>query len=104
MVLNFHYFLIFPTTNVLPKNLKSFTIFLSLLLLGSFLIPEKLCAQTLNGDPLKWPAILNNAANTKKGFKHDPFNALHVDDQWTGGSSDADVDPTTNWHWVYGNS
>src|SRR5436190_4271541 len=84
----------------------NFKIFFSLLLLSSFLIPDKLLAQSppLNGDPLKWPSILNNAANTKKGFKHDPFNTLHVDDQWTGGSSDADVDPTTNWHCVFGNS
>src|SRR5438093_11160204 len=58
----------------------------------------------LDGSPAEWPAILNNAANTKKAFKHDPFNMNGVDDQWTGGSSDPDAFPSQNWHWVYGNS
>src|SRR5438552_11418477 len=56
----------------------------------------------LDGSPAEWPAILNNAANTKKAFKHDPFQMNGVDDQWTGGSSDPDAFPSQNWHWVYG--
>src|SRR4051812_38576208 len=56
----------------------------------------------IDGDPADWPAALNNAANVQKAFRHDPFNQLHIDDQWTGGSQDND--PINNWHWVYGNS
>src|SRR5207249_4830948 len=58
----------------------------------------------LDGSPAEWPAILNNAANTKKAFKHDPLNILHSDDQWTGGSQDGDAFPSVNWHWINGNS
>ncbi|SEP54681.1 Ig-like domain-containing protein [Flavobacterium urocaniciphilum] len=58
----------------------------------------------IDGNPSEWPGVLNNAANTKKAFKHDPFNATGVDDQWTQGSKDTDASPTTNWKWVYGNS
>jgi hypothetical protein len=58
----------------------------------------------IDGDPSEWPCILNNPANTKKAYQHDPFNALHIDNQWTGGSSDADVNPSTDWHWVFGNA
>src|SRR5207249_489371 len=84
---------------------NSFKIFLMLALLSSFLIPEKLSAQiVLDGSPAEWPAVLNNAANTKKAFKHDPFDILHVDDQWTGGSSDQDAHPFSDWHWINGNS
>jgi hypothetical protein len=75
-----------------------------LLLLGFY--SSDLLAQVpqIDGDPSEWPGILNNTANTKKGFKHDPFNVNGVDDQWTGGSSDADASPASNWHWVKGNS
>ena len=59
---------------------------------------------TIDGNPNDWPAVLNNPANTKKAFKHDPFDILHIDDQWTGGSSDTDVNPSLNWFWVKGNS
>jgi hypothetical protein len=58
----------------------------------------------IDGDPSDWPAVLNNPANTKKAFKHDPFDVLHVDDQWTGGSSDIGVNPNTHWFWANGNS
>ena len=58
----------------------------------------------IDGDPSDWPAVLNNPANTKKAFKHDPFDVLHVDDQWTGGSSDTGANPSTHWFWANGNS
>ncbi|WP_121356841.1 hypothetical protein [Flavisolibacter nicotianae] len=63
-------------------------------------------AQTpvIDGNPSEWPGILNNPVNTKKGFKHDPFQTNGIDDQWTGGSSDADAHPNTDWHWVLGNA
>src|SRR5438477_10198627 len=57
---------------------------------------------TIDGNPSDWPAVLTDPTNTKKAFKHDPFNALHIDDQWTGGSSDPDN--ISNWTWVNGNS
>jgi hypothetical protein len=59
---------------------------------------------TIDGNPSEWPCVLNNPAYEKKAFAHDAFQVLHVDNQWTGGSSDADVDPQTNWHWVNGNA
>ncbi len=58
----------------------------------------------IDGNPSEWPAILNNAANTKKAFRHDPFNINHIDDSWTGGSQDGDASPSADWTWVYGNS
>ena len=57
---------------------------------------------TIDGNPSDWPAVLTDASHTKNAFKHDPFNILHVDDQWTGGSSDPDN--ISNWSWVNGNS
>src|SRR5438552_20211 len=87
-----------------PSLLSNLKILFVLLLLG-FLTPD-LTAQVpvIDGNPSEWPGILNDTANHKKGFKHDPFNTLHVDNQWTGGSSDADASPAANWHWVLGNS
>lgn len=58
----------------------------------------------IDGNPADWPGVLNNAANTKKAFKHDPFNAIGTDDQWTQGSKDTDPSPAANWKWVNGNS
>ena len=59
---------------------------------------------TVDGNPSEWPGVLNNAANTKKAFKHDPFNAIGADDQWTQGSKDTDASPAADWKWVNGNS
>jgi hypothetical protein len=82
-----------------------------LFLLGSFLIPAKVSAQcttagiiTVDGNPCDWPSVLNDAANTKKAFKHDPFDVLHIDDQWTGGSQDDDASPHNDWTWIKGNA
>lgn len=75
---------------------------LTLLLLN---FSTNLLAQpAIDGSPAEWPGILNNSATTAKGFKHDPFNANRIDDQWTGGSQDNDASPSANWHWVLGNS
>jgi hypothetical protein len=75
------------------------------LLLPSFFSIDLLAQiPSIDGSPAEWPAVLNSASNTKKAFKHDPFQVLHVDDQWTGGSSDADFHPNTDWHWVAGNA
>jgi PKD-like domain len=81
------------------RNLKTF---ITLLLFG--FISSSLTAQVpvIDGNPSEWPGILNNPANAKKAYAHDPFNQNGVDNQWTGGSSDADVNPSTDWHWVYG--
>jgi len=71
----------------------------------SFLAPA-LYAQTpvIDGNPAEWPAILMNAANTKKGFKHDPFQVNGVDDGWTQGTQDDDLSIPNEWRWVFGNS
>ena len=82
----------------------SFKTILTLLLVNFF--SSDLLAQvpSIDGSPAEWPGILNNANNTIKGFKHDPFNVNGIDDQWTGGSQDNDASPSANWHWVLGNS
>jgi hypothetical protein len=79
---------------------------LSLFLLFSFIFSSYVTAQVpvIDGNPSEWPGILNNPANAKKAFAHDPFNQNGIDNQWTGGSQDGDVNPSTDWHWVYGNS
>jgi hypothetical protein len=77
---------------------------LTLLLVNFF--SSNLLAQVpqIDGSPAEWPGILNNATNTSKGFKHDPFNANKVDDSWTGGSQDNDASCSADWTWVLGNS
>ena len=75
-----------------------------LLLVLSFFFSEIHAQPFINGDPSEWPAILNNPANLKKAFRHDPFQSNGIDDQWTGGSADGDAHPNTDWHWVLGNS
>ena len=89
--------------------------FMVLLLQSNFKVHAQTCPNftcsypssavpVIDGSPYEWPCILNNPAYEKVAFAHDPFNQNGVDNQWTGGSSDADVDPAVNWHWVYGNA
>ncbi|WP_143055598.1 SprB repeat-containing protein, partial [Flavobacterium terrigena] len=86
--------------NSLNKYLIIFSLF-TFILLNNNLAYSQI---TIDGNPSEWPGVLNNAANTKKAFKHDPFNVIGTDDQWTQGSKDTDPSPTLNWKWVKGNS
>src|SRR5437763_16796036 len=93
-------------TSPYKKLFSSIKLFLMLFLFTAVLTPDEVKAKVpvIDGNPSEWPGILNNVANTKKAFRHDPFNANGIDDGWTQGSQDGDADPSTNWHWVFGNS
>ncbi len=86
--------------NSLYKYLMIFSS-VTFILLGQNLAYSQI---TIDGNPTEWPGVLNNTANTKKAFKHDPFNVIGTDDQWTQGSKDTDASPAINWKWVNGNS
>ena len=86
--------------NSLNKNLITFSA-ITFILLNTNLTYSQI---SVDGNPAEWPGVLNNAANTKKAFKHDPFNATGNDYQWTQGSKDTDPSPAANWKWVNGNS
>lgn len=59
---------------------------------------------SVDGNPNDWPAALNTVSLTKKAFQRDAFQANGNDDQWTGGSQDNDVNISSEWSWVLGNS
>ena len=59
---------------------------------------------TIDGNPNDWPAALNSSSVTKKAFQRDAFQVIGTDDQWTGGSQDNDINISSEWRWVLGNS
>ncbi|WP_428225427.1 SprB repeat-containing protein [Flavobacterium sp.] len=78
-------------------------LFFLFLILSPFYTSTIWAQISIDGNPSDWPSALNDANNTKKAFRHDPFNS-NVDDQWTGGSQDGDASPAANWKWALGNS
>jgi hypothetical protein len=54
-----------------------------------------------DGNPVDWPAVLNDGIAAVKSFKHDATNTN--DDQFTQGSQDDNV-MTTKWRWNLGNT